>query len=216
MRTLKFPEDKHLYFQEWELLILQKLRWELSSTTALDYLDHVIHRLYLPAVVDQAKLKRMTESVISYAVMEDSFTYRRASLLTATSILFSLQECLNLSQAKQQLSPLESLAVEKIIREAKTCLQILTLTGSEELERCCLSLAQTLPDHLLPSYCVQASVETEISPDSTVIIQTEEQSGSTQTNQDFTSAVDVFSDFNSAVLEAVLSPNDSFSSILVS
>ena len=30
------------------------------------------------------------------------------------------------------------------------------------------------------------------------------------------SAVDVFSDFNSSVLEAVLSPNDSFSSILVS
>ena len=215
MRTLKFPEDKHLYFQEWELLILQKLRWELSSTTALDYLDHVIPRLYLPAAVDEAKLRRMTESVISYASMEYSFAYRRASLLTATSILFSLQECLNLSQAKQQLSPLESLAVEKIIRETKTCLQILTHTGSEELEKCCLSLAQTLPDHLLPSCSAQPSVETT-SPDSTVIIQTEDQLSSTRTNQDFTSAVDVFSDFNSSVLEAVLSPNDSFSSILVS
>jgi len=201
--------------KEWELLILQKLRWELSSTTALDYLDHVIPRLYLPAAVDEAKLRRMTESVISYASMEYSFAYRRASLLTATSILFSLQECLNLSQAKQQLSPLESRAVEKIIRDAGTCLQILTHTGSEELEKCCLSLAQTLPDHLLPSSSAQPSVETR-SPDSTVIIQTEEQPGSTITNQDFTSAVDVFSDFNTSVLEAVLSPNDSFSSILVS
>ena len=215
MRTLKFAEDKHLYFQEWELLILQKLRWELSSTTALDYLDHVIPRLYLPAAVDEAKLRRMTESVISYASMEYAFTYRRASLLTATSILFSLQECLNLSQAKHQLSPLESLAVEKIIREAKTCLQILTHTGGQELDQSCLSLAQTLPDHLLPSSSGQPSVESR-SPDSTVIIQTEDQPGSSQTDQDFTSAVDVFSDFNSSVLEAVLSPNDSFSSILVS
>ena len=215
MRTLKFPEDKHLYFQEWELLILQKLRWELSSTTAMDYLDHVIPRLYLPAAVDVAKLRRMTESVISYASMEYTFAYCRASLLTATSILFSLQECLNLSQAKHQLSPLESRAVEKIIREAGTCLQILTHTGSEELEKCCLSLAQTLPDHLLPSSSAQPSVETR-SPDSTVIIQTEDQPGSNITNQDFTSAVDVFSDFNTSVLEAVLSPNDSFSSILVS
>ena len=183
----------------------------------MDYLDHVIPRLCLPPAVDVGKLRRMTESVISYASMEYSFSYRRASLLTAASILFSLQECLNLSQAKQQLSYLESLAVEKIIREAKTCLQILTHTGGEELETSCLSLAQTLPDHLLPSSSAQPSLErTSVSPDSTVLIPPEEQHDSAQASQDFTSAVDVFSDFNSSVLEAVLSPNDSFSSILVS
>jgi len=186
--------------KEWELLILQKLRWELSSTTAMDYLDHVIPRLYLPKAVDVGKLRRMTESVISYASMEYFFTYRRASLLAATSLLFSLQQCVALSLAKQKFNELETLAVEKIIKDARTCLQILTHTGSEELEKCCLRLSQTLPDHLVSSSSSSSSSPSSpsarASPDSTV-------TSTPVRQQDYTSAVDVFSDFS--VLEAVTS-----------
>ena len=211
VRTIKFPKDKHLHLQEWELLILQKLRWELSSTTAMDYLDHVIPRLYLPKAVDVGKLRRMTESVISYASMEYFFTYRRASLLAATSLLFSLQQCVALSLAKQKFNELETLAVEKIIKDARTCLQILTHTGSEELEKCCLRLSQTLPDHLVSSSSSSSSPSSpsaRASPDSTV-------TSTPVRQQDYTSAVDVFSDFS--VLEAVTSIlvtwNRAFSSI---
>jgi len=196
--------------KEWELLILQKLRWELSSTTAMDYLDHVIPRLYLPKAVDVGKLRRMTESVISYANMEYSFTYSRASLLAATSILFSLQECVNLSQAQHKFNELETIAVEKIIKDARTCLQILTHTGTEELERCCLRLSKTLPEHLVSSSTITSSssassttsssssttISDRVSPDSTV-------TSSPVREQDLISAVDVFSDFS--VLEAVTS-----------
>merc|ERR1712156_342788 len=142
--------------------------------------------------------------------MEYSFTYSRASLLAATSILFSLQECVNLSQAQHKFNELETIAVEKIIKDARTCLQILTHTGTEELERCCLRLSKTLPEHLVSSSTITSSssassttssssstpISDRVSPDSTV-------TSSPVREQDLISAVDVFSDFS--VLEAVTS-----------
>ena len=64
MRTLEFPEDKHLYFQEWELLVLYKLHWELSSITPIDYLDQAIPRLGLnEEVVDLIDLRRRVQTM---------------------------------------------------------------------------------------------------------------------------------------------------------
>ena len=104
--------------------------WELSSSTALDYLDHVLPRLYLPLAVDMKKLRRMTESIICYASLDYYFTYKPASLLAASAILFSLQECVR----RGQFSAREKEAAEKIIREVRTCLQILTHAGGPDLE----------------------------------------------------------------------------------
>jgi len=224
--------------KEWELLILSKLGWELSSSTALDYLDHVLPRLYLPLAVDMKKLRRMTESIICYASLDYHFTYKPASLLAASAILYSLQECVR----RGGFSLKEAEAAEKIIREVRTCLQILTHAGGEDLEVSLTVLASTMPSHLT------ASTSTSASPDSTTTVEAQQltstpakpqqqqqpehlsavevfssEVSSTVTsppqhhhlNTEYLSAVDVFSDFNSSVLEAVLSPNDSFNSILV-
>ena len=225
----------YIIFQEWELLILSKLGWELSSSTALDYLDHVLPRLYLPLAVDMKKLRRMTESIICYACLDYHFTYKPASLQAASAILYSLQECVR----RGGLTSREAEAADKIIREVRTCLQILTHAGGEDLEASLTVLASTMPSHLTAS---------TTSPDSTTAVEANHQLTSTpakpqqQTpqhlsavevfsaevsstvasppqhphlNTEYLSAVDVFSDFNSSVLEAVLSPNDSFNSILV-
>ena len=222
-------------FQEWELLILSKLGWELSSSTALDYLDHVLPRLYLPLAVDMKKLRRMTESIICYASLDYYFTYKPASLLAASAILFSLQECVR----RGQFSARETEAAEKIIREVRTCLQILTHAGGPDLEASLAVLASTMPSHITASTASTAS--TNQSPDSTTVEAEPQQLTSTPAKTqpqhlsgvgvlsevsstssapihhqpEYLSAVDVFSDFNSSVLEAVLSPNDSFNSILV-
>lgn len=224
--------------KEWELLILSKLGWELSSSTALDYLDHVLPRLYLPLAVDMKKLRRMTESIICYASLDYHFTYKPASLLAASAILYSLQECVRRSGFNTR----ETEAAEKIIREVRTCLQILTHAGGEDLEASLTVLASTMPSHLTASTTAASTT----SPDSTTV-EAQQQLTSTPArsqqqpqhlsavevfsaevsstvasppqhphlNTEYLSAVDVFSDFNSSVLEAVLSPNDSFNSILV-
>merc|ERR1711902_175669 len=48
--------------KEWELLVLYKLHWELSSITSLDYLDHALPRLgFNEELIDMADLRRRTE-----------------------------------------------------------------------------------------------------------------------------------------------------------
>ena len=231
------------------MLILQKLRWELSSTTAMDYLHHVIPRLYLPRAVDVERLKQMTNTVISFALHDYAFTYRPPSLLAASAILYSLQECVAQSiYTEQQLA-----AAEKITREARTCLQILTHAGGEDLDLCCRLLANnpkivSLVQHLLHHHHSTPNKQSNDtssppknkSPDSTVNIPeidqlttstparpsspphltysldlfTSEVSSTSNYlpphDPSITSAVDVFSDFNTSVLEAALSPSDSF------
>merc|ERR1712209_102263 len=48
--------------REWELIVLHKLKWDLCSSTALDYLDHLIPRLSISQTVDQSSLRRQTET----------------------------------------------------------------------------------------------------------------------------------------------------------
>ena len=216
--------------QEWELLVLQKLRWELSSVTPLDYLDHVIPRLQLrAAAADTKQLRQMVETVICYAAQHYAFASTPPSLLAAAAILYSLQQ---LTRAEQP--------------ETRTCLQILTHAGGEALDTSLRLLAASLPAHLTRRPAGAQSPDSTSQQQQQMVTSTPakqppvaaslspEVSSSTaavspplsslhhhhhphhQPQIEVMSAVDVFSDFNSSVLEAVLSPNDSFSSILVS
>ena len=38
-----------LYLQDWELLVLCKLKWDLSAVTSIDFIDVLLHRLSLPS-----------------------------------------------------------------------------------------------------------------------------------------------------------------------
>jgi hypothetical protein len=33
------------YFQNWELLVLSKLEWNISAITGFDYIDHILERV---------------------------------------------------------------------------------------------------------------------------------------------------------------------------
>jgi len=236
--------------KDWELLVLHKLRWELSSTTAMDYLDHIIPRLCLPSSVDIKYLRRKTETIIAMAATDYHFSYKPPSLMAASSILTALysesktktQQSLYNAHS-EDLANRQAVLSDKILKDAKMCLQILTLAGSEAMEACCFHMAETLPENLTGHVCKsgQASPDTTMykSPESTYVqegcsFETSNGVSSTVTSSsyqdkkshltstpsrertpEFASAVDVFSDFNSSVLQAVLSPNDSYNSILV-
>lgn len=40
-------------FQGWELLVLNRLKWDLATVTACNFFDHILHELQLPRVIDQ-------------------------------------------------------------------------------------------------------------------------------------------------------------------
>ena len=98
-----------IYFQDWELLVLHKLRWELSSTTANDYLDHIIHRLCLPSSVDIRNLRAKTETIIALAATDYHFSYKPPSLMAATSILTALRSCNSETKTKTTTSHIKSI-----------------------------------------------------------------------------------------------------------
>ena len=228
-------------FQECELLILLRLRWELSATTALDYLDHILPRLNLPSYIPSHTLRHKTEAIIAQAVLDYTLCYKAPSLIAATALFIALRCCiaekpktmaclLSEDAAKRQ-----DLLHDKFLREAKRCLQILTLAGGEDLDSCCLYLAETLPDKLTGH---QRMGPMPVSPDSTMTrcprpcpvipydgvtsttspprpdrladhhTSPPSRAGRDQT-PDFCSAVDVFSDFNASVLQVIVNPSDS-------
>ncbi len=76
-----------LLFQDWELLVLQELRWELSSVSSLDFLDQITARLGLNPAIDLAELKRRTETILVLAVTEYQFSYLNPSLMACSALL---------------------------------------------------------------------------------------------------------------------------------
>jgi len=248
--------------KDWELLVLHKLKWELCSSTALDYLDHILPRMGLPPSVDIHSLRLKTETIITLAAKDYHFSYKPPSLIAATSIFTALRSCnfecktktlQNILTTdtedleKMRLKHHQAVLSDKILKDAKTCLQILTLASTQDMDLNCAHIMETLPDYLTG----QMTKPTPVSPDTTVskspesssfyhhplvgysqeavfsqdpshgvsstsvttsIPYTQQHLTSTPSRDqppDFSSAVDVFSDFNSSVLQAVLSPSDS-------
>jgi cyclin D2 len=79
------------FFQDWELLVLQELQWELSSVSPLDYLDQIIARIGLNPDLDLTDLKRRTETILVLAITEYQFSYLHPSLLASTALLISIK-----------------------------------------------------------------------------------------------------------------------------
>ena len=111
--------------QDWELLVLQKLGWELSSVTALDYIDHIISRLELdPKNVDLMDLKRRVETIIVLATTEYQFSYLSPSLLAASAIYTALK-CLSLIRIDLQLGAYKNLReIRQRIQSATHCVPV--------------------------------------------------------------------------------------------
>lgn len=227
--------------KECELLILHRLRWELSSTTPLDYLDHIIPRLCLPSYINLPLLRRKTENIIALAALNYQFTYKPPSLVAATAIFTALRSCVAerpktmACLLSEEAAKRQDLIHDKLLRESKMCLQILTMAGGLELDSCCLFLAETLPEKLTGH---EKMGPLPMSPDTTMVRSpttphpvldydgvsstttspphqrftdhlTSTPSRGGKSSPDFCSAVDVFSDFNASVFQVVLNQNDS-------
>ena len=77
--------------QDWELLILQELKWELSSVSPLDYLDQIIARIGLSPDLDLTEVKRRTETILVLSMTEYQFCYLHPSVLAATGLIISVK-----------------------------------------------------------------------------------------------------------------------------
>ena len=57
-------------FQEMELLILSKLKWDLSAITPYDFLEYLLRLLAEGSNIDSAQLRRHTENFIILCATE--------------------------------------------------------------------------------------------------------------------------------------------------
>ncbi len=155
--------------------MLHKLRWELSSTVALDYLDHLLPRLPgLPPALDAARLRLKTETVIALAATHTQFLAVCPSLMAASSLLTALLSA-NLEAAtaaaasggRDGVTTLEAMLTwqqqpaadvvmaaaspalsESLLREVRLCLQILTHAAAADLDLVCRQIRDCLPAYL--------------------------------------------------------------------
>jgi cyclin D2 len=130
--------------REWELIVLHRLKWNLCSSTPLDYLDHLLPRLLPPqpastaalSGVDRAKLRRQTETIIALTATHYLFSYVRPSVIAAAAIAVSLR-CLlpprfTADAARQFLGSLQGFAQAE----------------AADLEATASAMVQTLPTYL--------------------------------------------------------------------
>ncbi|NWR02828.1 CCND3 protein, partial [Paradoxornis webbianus] len=69
----------------WELLVLEKLKWDLVSVTANDFLPHILHRLPLPA--DRAPLvQKHAQTFIALCATDYTFVMYPPSMVATGSL----------------------------------------------------------------------------------------------------------------------------------
>jgi len=130
--------------KEWELIVLHRLKWDLCSSTPLDYLDHLLPRLLPPqpastaalSGVDRAKLRRQTETIIALTATHYLFSYVRPSVIAAAAIAVSLR-CL-----------LPPRFTADAARQFLGSLQAFAQAEAADLEATASAMVQTLPAYL--------------------------------------------------------------------
>jgi G1/S-specific cyclin-D2 len=71
---------------EWELVVLQGLRWDLSSITPYDFLDHLFSRLPL-ATDDMTSLRKHATILIDLSTTDVKLSSSPSSMIAASCIL---------------------------------------------------------------------------------------------------------------------------------
>ncbi len=151
--------------REWELIVLHRLKWNLCSSTPLDYLDHLLPRLLPPQAttallgVDPAKLRRQTETIIALTATHYLFSYVRPSVIAAAAIAVSLR-CL-----------LPPRFTAEGARQFLASLQSFSQAEAAALEATASAMVQTLPAYLTsppPSTAVAVDPLTRLQEEPTV------------------------------------------------
>lgn len=55
-------------FQDWELLVLCKLKWDISAVSPHDFVDILIHRLAIPADF-KSQVRKLTVANLSSCIL---------------------------------------------------------------------------------------------------------------------------------------------------
>lgn len=64
----KFSKFFYISLQQWELIVLNKLKWNISSVTPLDFLEHLLVRLPINKQhTDVSQIKKHAQAFISLA-----------------------------------------------------------------------------------------------------------------------------------------------------
>jgi len=227
--------------KEWELLVLYKMQWELSAITPLDYLDHALPRLGLENLVDMEELRRRTETILVLTSTDYQFTYKMPSLMAASAIMTALQSLsTNPGAIVKEILPRIQAATHTSSEQMDKCVININAMLPEYLKGLSTNPTMVVPaDTTTPDFspdliCTEElshenSNSSEDSNTGTYLDDSEYSSllepptpSSIRSNSPL-SAVDIFTEFNTNVLQPIFdqvehnnSGVDSFNTILVS
>ena len=81
-----------------ELLILSKLKWDLTAITSYDYLDYMINSLDLQdqnvsvMAEVETKVRRNTEKLVTLCATDETFMSMPPSLVAASALVTALEQ----------------------------------------------------------------------------------------------------------------------------
>jgi len=142
--TVAIPSEKLVMYtdfsvslaqlKDWELGVLRKLQWDLSSITAIDYLDFVLPNL--PSTMeDITSLRCHVETIIALCYTNYNFSYTKPSVIASAAIAVAVR------------SLVPQLSIERA-NEFLDSLQSMTLVDTSDLELCSNAIIQHLPAYL--------------------------------------------------------------------
>lgn len=75
----------------WELLVLSKLKWDMSAVTPHDFFDHILRRLPVDtAVWDVGMIRRHTQTFIALCARDYQFSLHPPSMIASASLAAAL------------------------------------------------------------------------------------------------------------------------------
>lgn len=87
---------------EWEVLLLSKLDWDMSSVIALDFVEHIIQRVReLPLGWDPEMIRRHSETLVTMCAGHHSFYALAPSLVASACVLTTLRPLLEATQVQE-------------------------------------------------------------------------------------------------------------------
>ena len=81
-----------------ELLILSKLKWDLTAVTSYDYLDYMIHNVSQDSTPLDPQVKRNSEKLVTLCAKEEAFISTPPSLVAASALITSIEQDNSINQ----------------------------------------------------------------------------------------------------------------------
>ena len=105
--------------QEWEVLLLSKLDWDMCAVIALDFVEHIIQRVQSLGWNNSDVIRRHSESLVAICSANHTFYNLPPSLVASACVLATLRPFLEANEEDQSHQRMPNLqqalkVVEKI------------------------------------------------------------------------------------------------------